>query len=48
LLPQRTLEVITNGYPGTLMPSFSNLEEEVRWGLVEIVNGKRKTKAPPG
>jgi mono/diheme cytochrome c family protein len=48
LLPQRTLEVITNGYPGTLMPSFSNLEEEVRWGLVEIVNGKRKMKAPPG
>jgi mono/diheme cytochrome c family protein len=39
LLPKRAFEVITNGYRGTAMPSFSSLSVGVRWGLVEIVNG---------
>jgi mono/diheme cytochrome c family protein len=42
LSPNRTFDIITNGYPGTVMPPFSNLKEEVRWGLLEIVNGKRQ------
>jgi mono/diheme cytochrome c family protein len=42
LSPKRAFKVVTAGYPGTVMPPFSNLEEEVRWGLAEIVNGKRK------
>lgn len=41
LLPERAFEVITNGYPGTMMVSFENLPEEVRWGLVKVVNDKR-------
>ena len=43
LSPRRAFEIMTSGYPGTVMPPFSNLKQEVRWGLVEIVNGKRKT-----
>jgi cytochrome c len=42
LLPERAFEVISNGYPGTMMTSFSNLPEGVKWGLVKIVNDKRK------
>lgn len=42
LLPERAFEVITNGYPGTMMVSFANLPEGVRWGLVKIVNDKRR------
>ncbi len=42
LSPERTFDVITKGYPGTVMPPFSNLPEDVRWGLVKIVNEKRK------
>jgi mono/diheme cytochrome c family protein len=42
LLPERAFEVITNGYPGTMMVSSANLPEGVRWGLVKIVNDKRK------
>ncbi|HVP35382.1 MAG TPA: c-type cytochrome [Terriglobales bacterium] len=42
LLPGRAFEVISNGYPGTMMTLFSNLPEGVRWGLVKIVNDKRK------
>lgn len=42
LLPERAFEVISNGYPGTMMASFSNLPEGVRWGFVKIVNDKRR------
>jgi mono/diheme cytochrome c family protein len=42
LTPQRAFTVITNGYPGTMMPPFRTLQEEVRWGLVKVVNDKRK------
>jgi mono/diheme cytochrome c family protein len=42
LLPMRVFEVITNGYPGTMMTSYSSLPEGVRWGLVKIVNNMRK------
>lgn len=41
LTPQRMFEVISNGYPDTLMPSFGHLPETVRWGLVEVVTAKR-------
>lgn len=41
LLPQRAFEVITDGYPGTVMPAFGSLPENVRWGLVKIINDKR-------
>ena len=34
LTPQRTFEVITNGYPGTTMASNAALPEEIRRGLV--------------
>jgi len=42
LLPERAFEVISNGYPGTMMVSFANLPEGVRWGLVKIVNDKKR------
>jgi len=41
LTPQRTFEVISNGYQGTFMPGFGDLPEELRWGLVQIINSKR-------
>lgn len=41
LTPQRMLEVISNGYPGTMMAGYGNLPEEVRWGLVQIILDKR-------
>lgn len=41
LTPQRTFEVLSNGYNGTVMPGFGNLPETVRWGLVEVVAAKR-------
>jgi mono/diheme cytochrome c family protein len=41
LTPARTFAVLTEGYPGTMMPAFGELSEEVRWGLVKIVNLKR-------
>ncbi len=41
LSPKRAFEVISNSYPGTMMPAFGSLSEEVRWGLVKIVNEKR-------
>jgi mono/diheme cytochrome c family protein len=46
LTPRRAFEVITAGYPGTAMPTFAGLPAEVRWGLVEHVNGL--FKADPG
>lgn len=41
LSPKRAFEVISNSYPGTMMLAFGSLPEEVRWGLVKIVNEKR-------
>ena len=43
LTPGRIYYVITNGYPGTEMSSYSQLPEPVRKALVEIVLEKRKT-----
>lgn len=42
LTPDRILEVITSGYSGTEMPSFSNLPQSTRQALVEIVIEKRE------
>jgi hypothetical protein len=42
LMPERALEVITNGYPGTAMSSYSQLPETTRHALVKIVLEKRK------
>jgi len=41
LSPERAFAVITNGYPGTAMPPFQDLAEDVRWGLVKVVYLKR-------
>ena len=41
LSPERAFDIITNGYPGTVMYPFNNLPEDVRWGLVKIINDKR-------
>lgn len=38
---KKAFEVVTNGYPGTAMSPFGSLTEDVRWGLVKIINGKR-------
>jgi mono/diheme cytochrome c family protein len=43
LTPARTFRVISRGYAGTMMPGFSELNEEVRWGLVKMVYRKRIT-----
>jgi len=40
LAPQHAFDVITNGYPGTVMPSFARLPEPVRWALVEVEQSK--------
>lgn len=44
LTPARTFAVITEGYPGTMMPAFGDAPQEVRWGLVKLVNLKRMSK----
>lgn len=36
--PSRAFEVISRGYPGTMMPSFAELPESTRWGLVQVVS----------
>ena len=41
LTAERTFEVITDGYDGTMMRSFKTLPKEVRWGLVKVVLEKR-------
>jgi mono/diheme cytochrome c family protein len=41
LTPEKAFEVITNGYPGTTMPSYSYLTESMRQTLVKIVLEKR-------
>lgn len=41
LSPERTFDIITNGYPGTTMSPFDSLTADVRWGLVKIVHEKR-------
>ncbi len=38
LEPQPAFEVVTVEYPGTAMPSFAAVPEDVRWGLVKLVN----------
>ena len=42
LVPGRAFEVITNGYPGTMMAAFKDLPEDVRWGLVQAIGLKRR------
>ncbi len=42
LIPQRAYHIITNGYPGTEMTSYSQLQEPLRRALVKIVLDKRK------
>ena len=37
LSPGRALDVLTRGYPGTMMPSFADLPLDTRWALVERV-----------
>ena len=49
--PKRAFDIITNGYPGTMMVNYDQLPEEVRWGLVKMVNGMFRptpTPAKPG
>jgi mono/diheme cytochrome c family protein len=42
LTPDRTFQVITNGYPGTAMVGNGALPEEVRWGLAKYVSALRQ------
>ena len=42
LTPERAFDIITHGYPGTMMSSYSQLPESVRQPLVRIVLEKRK------
>ena len=42
LTPERALDIITHGYPGTAMSSYSQLPEATRQALVKIVLDKRK------
>jgi mono/diheme cytochrome c family protein len=42
LMPGHAFDVITNGYPGTMMAAFKDLPEDVRWGLVQTVGSKRR------
>lgn len=37
LAPQRAMDVITNGYPGTVMAAYGQLPADVRWGLAAKV-----------
>jgi mono/diheme cytochrome c family protein len=39
--PPRAFQIITGGYPGTMMSSHSYLAADLRWGLVKIVEEKR-------
>ena len=41
LTPERAFKIVTDGYPGTAMPPFTNINEDIRWGLVDAVNEKR-------
>lgn len=41
LTPELAMTVITHGYPGTAMPPFSSLPEDVREGLATIANSFR-------
>jgi hypothetical protein len=41
MTPARSFQVITQGYPGTMMPGFKELPEASRWGLVQAVYRKR-------
>lgn len=46
LTPDRTYQIITNGYPGTQMASYSQLSKPIRQALVKIVLEKRKNTQP--
>lgn len=41
LQPSRGYQVISEGYPGTMMVSFGALPEDVRWGLVQVAASMR-------
>jgi hypothetical protein len=41
ILAGGVFDAITEGYSRTVMYTFSDLPEHVRWGLVKIINGKR-------
>ncbi|HUV69519.1 MAG TPA: c-type cytochrome [Terracidiphilus sp.] len=43
MTPKRSFDVITNGYPGTMMRSFGKLPEGTRWGLVKLVSSFRSS-----
>jgi mono/diheme cytochrome c family protein len=44
LLPERSLEVINAGYPGTMMPSFeATFSPQVRRALVQVVYSLRRS-----
>ena len=45
LTPERAFEIITNGYPGTAMSSYSQLSVSQRQALVKIVLEKRQKKS---
>jgi mono/diheme cytochrome c family protein len=47
LQPQRALQVITDGYPGTAMAGFPYLPEGVRWGLVQALSRMRRSGGRP-
>lgn len=37
--PDYDFQVISNGYPGTMMRSFADVAEPVRWAVVKLVQG---------
>lgn len=41
LTPARTFEVVSTGYPGTMMAAYGNLPEETRWALVRLLHAMR-------
>lgn len=48
LSPQRSFEIISNGYPGTQMPAYAYLAEDVRRGLVVLVEDFYLPDCPSG
>lgn len=45
LSPQRSMEIISNGYPGTVMQPYRQLPLATRQGLVDLVAGLRDMSA---
>jgi hypothetical protein len=37
--PDYDFQVISNGYPGTMMRSFADVPAPVRWAAVKLVQG---------